>query len=286
MGAVKVPSEFIRNATELAIIVPHKYFSDEQVPVIDLAGLDDNSRWEATMAAIANACENWGFFQVSLVSSSYHLSWCEDWTSIVKFIVKMWWLNLDHQIQIVTTEFWSSNSLSRIFYFFKANLLQLLSDHEHQLHAMQHLYTWKWNVGSARHDGSVSKLNHLLVGQKKWWWVDDFFWCFCHHQVLNHNILLSLMESAQRVAREFFDLPLEEKQKLASEPNTTPTNGYGRQFCKAKNRTDDWHDLFFQVHCPLTAKALENFPTTPAAYRYLQIHEIHMVLAWKEIICI
>jgi hypothetical protein len=44
MGAVKVPSEFIRNATELAIIVPHKYFSDEQVPVIDLAGLDDNSR--------------------------------------------------------------------------------------------------------------------------------------------------------------------------------------------------------------------------------------------------
>ncbi|CAM6076053.1 unnamed protein product [Sphagnum tenellum] len=75
------------------------------------------------------------------------------------------------------------------------------------------------------------------------------------------------MESAQRVAREFFDLPLEEKQKLASEPNTTPTNGYGRQFRKAKNRTDDWHGLFFQVHCPLTAKALENFPTTPAAYR-------------------
>jgi isopenicillin N synthase-like dioxygenase len=94
------------------------------------------------------------------------------------------------------------------------------------------------------------------------------------------------MESAQRVAMEFFDLPLEEKQKLVSEPNTTPTNGYGRQFRKAKNRTDDWHDLFFQVHRPLTAKALEILPTAPAAYRYLQIHEMHKVLAWKEIICI
>jgi len=44
MGVVKVPSEFICNATELAIIVPHKYFSDEQVPVIDLVSLNDNSR--------------------------------------------------------------------------------------------------------------------------------------------------------------------------------------------------------------------------------------------------
>ncbi|CAK9229269.1 unnamed protein product [Sphagnum troendelagicum] len=34
-------------------------------------------------------------------------------------------------------------------------------------------------------------------------------------------------------------------------------------FFQAKNRTNDWHDLFFQVHRPLTAKALENFPTTP-----------------------
>ncbi len=75
---MKVPSEFIRNATELATIVPHNYFSDEQDPVIDLPGLDDNSWREATMAAIANACENWGFFQVSLVNSSYHLSRCED----------------------------------------------------------------------------------------------------------------------------------------------------------------------------------------------------------------
>jgi hypothetical protein len=78
IGALKVPSEFIRNATELATIVPHNYFSDEQVPVIDLAGLDDNSQRQATMAAIVNACENWGFFQVSLVNSSCHLSRCED----------------------------------------------------------------------------------------------------------------------------------------------------------------------------------------------------------------
>jgi hypothetical protein len=78
MGAVKVPSKFILNATELATIVPHNYFSDEQVPVIDLAGLDDNSQGEATMAAIANPCENWGFFQVGLVNSLYHLSRCED----------------------------------------------------------------------------------------------------------------------------------------------------------------------------------------------------------------
>ncbi len=46
--------------------------------MIHLAGLDDNSLREATMAAIANACENWGFFPVSLVNSSYHLSRCED----------------------------------------------------------------------------------------------------------------------------------------------------------------------------------------------------------------
>jgi hypothetical protein len=59
-----VPSQFIRTMQEQATFAPHDDFC-EQIPVIDLAGLSDNQQENIiTMASIANASEDWGFFQV------------------------------------------------------------------------------------------------------------------------------------------------------------------------------------------------------------------------------
>jgi hypothetical protein len=59
-----VPSQFICTMQEQATFAPHDDFC-EQIPVIDLAGLSDNQQENTiTMAAIASASEDWGFFQV------------------------------------------------------------------------------------------------------------------------------------------------------------------------------------------------------------------------------
>jgi hypothetical protein len=57
-----VPSQFIRTMQEQATFAPHDDFC-EQIPVIDLAGLSDNRQENTiTMASIASASEEWGFF--------------------------------------------------------------------------------------------------------------------------------------------------------------------------------------------------------------------------------
>jgi hypothetical protein len=59
-----VPSRFIRTMQEQATFAPHDDFC-EQIPVIDLAGLSENQQENTiTMASIASASEDWGFFQV------------------------------------------------------------------------------------------------------------------------------------------------------------------------------------------------------------------------------
>ena len=47
-------------------------------------------------------------------------------------------------------------------------------------------------------------------------------------QVLNHEIEMELLEMTKKVAREFFKLPLEEKEKYEMVPGTI--QGYGHAF--------------------------------------------------------
>ncbi|KAK7363605.1 hypothetical protein VNO77_05754 [Canavalia gladiata] len=64
----------------------------------------------------------------------------------------------------------------------------------------------------------------------------------CHNwgffQVVNHGIELGLLESIEKITREFFMLPLEEKQKYALPPGTV--RGYGQAFVFSEDQKLDW----------------------------------------------
>ena len=61
--------------------------------------------------------------------------------------------------------------------------------------------------------------------------------CF---QLINHGVSPELLMAGCEVSREFFDLPLEEKQKHANDPLTYV--GYGSRIGVQKGAILDWGD--------------------------------------------
>jgi len=74
----------------------------------------------------------------------------------------------------------------------------------------------------------------------------------------------------QEVAREFFALPLEEKQKYSvkTERQTLGSQGYGSKFKSLEGKASDWGDQLRHRTLPLSARQYELWPTDPLAYRY------------------
>lgn len=65
-GITSVPAKFVQSATAQEAFTPYNESPKATIPIIDLAGLQDESRRGATLAAIASACQEWGFFQVTM----------------------------------------------------------------------------------------------------------------------------------------------------------------------------------------------------------------------------
>nr|QCR70267.1 2-oxoglutarate-dependent dioxygenase [Pohlia nutans] len=67
-GIGSVPTTFVQSASAQQAFTPHddETHAADSIPVIDLSGLQegDPTRRAATLAAIASACQEWGFFQV------------------------------------------------------------------------------------------------------------------------------------------------------------------------------------------------------------------------------
>ena len=61
-----VPEKFIRSSEERVTITPFDDFG-ENIPVIDLGKLENASSRVEVLQEIADACENWGFFQESFI---------------------------------------------------------------------------------------------------------------------------------------------------------------------------------------------------------------------------
>ncbi|KAJ0093655.1 hypothetical protein Patl1_25101 [Pistacia atlantica] len=83
-------------------------------------------------------------------------------------------------------------------------------------------------------------------------------------QVINHEIDLSLLESIEKVAKDFFMLPLEEKQKYPMAPGTV--QGYGQAFVFSENQKLDWCNMFalgVEPHCIRNPKL---WPAEPAEF--------------------
>ena len=84
-------------------------------------------------------------------------------------------------------------------------------------------------------------------------------------KVINHEIELSLLESIEKLAKEFFMLPLEEKQKYPMIPGTL--QGYGQAFVFSEDQKLDWCNMFALGVEPHFIRNPKLWPTRPAKFR-------------------
>ncbi|MED6148909.1 Jasmonate-induced oxygenase 2 [Stylosanthes scabra] len=84
-------------------------------------------------------------------------------------------------------------------------------------------------------------------------------------QVLNHGVSHELMDMARETWREFFHMPMEEKQKYANSPKTY--EGYGSRLGVEKGAILDWSDYYYLHYLPLKLKDFNKWPSHPPSCR-------------------
>lgn len=84
-------------------------------------------------------------------------------------------------------------------------------------------------------------------------------------QVVNHGVSHEMMGRTREAWREFFQLPLEEKQRYANSPMTY--EGYGSRLGVEKGISLDWSDYFFLHYLPLQLRDHNKWPTLPVSCR-------------------
>eukprot|EP01018_Ginkgo_biloba_P017660 Gb_32328 [translate_table: standard] len=88
-------------------------------------------------------------------------------------------------------------------------------------------------------------------------------WGFFH--VINHGISPKILEAGYEVSKQFFELPLEEKQKHANDPRTYV--GYGSRTGVQKGAVLDWGDYYYHHFLPLSLREEHKWPSKPEEYR-------------------
>ena len=84
-------------------------------------------------------------------------------------------------------------------------------------------------------------------------------------QVANHGVSPGLMARCREAWREFFQLPLAEKQRYANSPATY--EGYGSRLGVEKGISLDWSDYFFLHFLPIGLRDENKWPTLPVSCR-------------------
>ncbi|KAK1291349.1 S-norcoclaurine synthase 1 [Acorus calamus] len=83
-------------------------------------------------------------------------------------------------------------------------------------------------------------------------------------QVINHEIATNMLEEMEEVAREFFDLPLEEKEKYPMKPGTI--QGYGHAFVFSEDQKLDWCNMLALGVEPPFIRDPKLWPTNPSHF--------------------
>ncbi|XP_010259688.1 PREDICTED: protein SRG1-like [Nelumbo nucifera] len=83
-------------------------------------------------------------------------------------------------------------------------------------------------------------------------------------QVINHGIDKDLLERIEKVATDFFMLPLEEKQKYPMAPGTI--QGYGHAFVFSEDQKLDWCNMLALGVEPHYIRNPKLWPTNPAKF--------------------
>uniref|UniRef100_A0A0E0N7B7 Fe2OG dioxygenase domain-containing protein n=1 Tax=Oryza rufipogon TaxID=4529 RepID=A0A0E0N7B7_ORYRU len=102
--------------------------------------------------------------------------------------------------------------------------------------------------------GSEDELDNLRLACEQW----GFF------QVVNHGVEEETMEEMEKAAREFFMLPLEEKEKYPMEHGGI--QGYGHAFVFSDDQKLDWCNMLALGVEPAFIRRPNLWPTTPANF--------------------
>ncbi|CAL9133561.1 unnamed protein product [Musa textilis] len=86
-------------------------------------------------------------------------------------------------------------------------------------------------------------------------------------QLVNHGIPAAVIGELQRVGREFFELPQEEKEAYAADPRSGSIEGYGTQIQKDPNGKKAWGDYLFHNVWPPSRINHAKWPRQPSSYR-------------------
>lgn len=87
-------------------------------------------------------------------------------------------------------------------------------------------------------------------------------------QVVNHGVPAAAVAELQRVGREFFALPQEEKARYAMDASSGKMEGYGSKLQKDLEGKKAWADFFFHNVAPPAMVNHDIWPSHPAGYRY------------------
>ena len=83
--------------------------------------------------------------------------------------------------------------------------------------------------------------------------------------MINHGIDLTLLDQIEKVAKDFFSLPLEEKKKYPMEPGTV--QGYGQAFVFSEDQKLDWCNMFALGVVPQFIRNPKLWPSKPSNFR-------------------
>jgi isopenicillin N synthase-like dioxygenase len=81
----------------------------------------------------------------------------------------------------------------------------------------------------------------------------------------------SFLREVMKAAREFYKLPLGEKQKYSNfvDGKEFRMEGYGNDMVISEKQTLDWCDRFYLVVEPESRRTYNLWPTQPSSFRYL-----------------
>ncbi|XP_022960723.1 protein SRG1-like isoform X1 [Cucurbita moschata] len=107
---------------------------------------------------------------------------------------------------------------------------------------------------------SGPELEKLRHGLQSWG-------CF---QVVNHGMSAEFLDEIRRLAKQFFDLPMEEKSKYSREEDEI--EGYGNDMILSNQQILDWTDRLYLTVYPKESHRFKYWPTNPERFRAV-LHE-------------
>lgn len=95
-------------------------------------------------------------------------------------------------------------------------------------------------------------------------------------QIVGHDLPPSFLDEMRDVARKFFQLPTEVKQKYSNlKQGQFTLEGYGNDFVAKEDQIIDWNDHLYLLVQPEDKRKLDYWPESPTSFREI-LHEYTM----------